>query len=404
MTRNEKLSFLIPILLIGFTLAVYFHYALANYANQDYPQNTFMFRPDDRFMDFVDPTQLSADLDPFAEGKVHRKGGYAPFGYLIAYAFSIIQPITLSLLIFWALFLCVFLYYVSQTLFRSQPQLPLAQKVLSVFALTALSYPFLLGMERANFDLFICVLLIIFVYLYRKKSPLSFIPLALCIGMKPFLALIALLYVFDRQFWPLLQIGATVIFLNVASLALFKDGFTIELQKYLLETKIVQQIVVSIPFSFTSDLFSALDLLIALLSHRPSNTPNLAGSPVASMYLLLSLVVVLLCAFLLWKKQRPFWQAFAVLLILNTVLPIGTHDYRLILLYIPMIEFVSLDTPFAEQDKTLLLLWALLLVPKNYLVFQSDQNITMLLNPILLVLMLILLLKYPVSYSGNLCS
>jgi hypothetical protein len=400
MTRHEKLSFLIPILVIGFIMAVYFHYAIANYANQGYPHNTFLFRPEDRFMDFINPVTLSADRDPFAEGKVFHKGGYAPFGYLVSYAFSLIQPIQLSLLLFWGIFLFSFFRFIRYTLFQSPPAPPLTQQVLSIFALTALSYPFLLGMERANFDLLICALLIFFAQLYRNKNPLSFIPLALCIAMKPFLALIALIYLLDRKFSPLFKMGAVVILLNIASLALFKDGLVGELQKYLSEAAIVKQIVGTIPFSFTSDLFSAIDLIFSLVTQRPVNAPNLASSPFASIYLLISLAIILLCCFLLWQKPRPFWQSLAILLILTTVFPIGTHDYRLILLYIPMAEFISMDTPFRQQDKELLALWAFLLIPKNYLVFQVDQNLAMLLNPLLLLLMLVLLLRYPQPSQG----
>ena len=71
----------------------------------------------------------------------------------------------------------------------------------------------------------------------------------------------------------------------------------------------------------------------------------------------------------------------AVLTILLILLPYMSGDYRLMYLFAPMLMYLSLREP-QRNDLLITVLWALLLVPKNYYRLDSSQNIGMIISDI----------------------
>jgi hypothetical protein len=82
------------------------------------------------------------------------------------------------------------------------------------------------------------------------------------------------------------------------------------------------------------------------------------------------------------------------------LLPINSHDYRLIYLFVPMLMYMAAN----EKTRNALLiaiLWGLLLVPKNYYPLQHPpQNIGMIINPLLLIGLLICIVPDAFSIKG----
>ena len=89
----------------------------------------------------------------------------------------------------------------------------------------------------------------------------------------------------------------------------------------------------------------------------------------------------------------------AVLTILIILLPFSTHDYRLIYLFVPMVAYLATNET-TRNDLLIGVLWGLLLVPKGYYHFQSEQNIGMVINPLLLIGLLICLIPEAFSTKG----
>jgi hypothetical protein len=93
-------------------------------------------------------------------------------------------------------------------------------------------------------------------------------------------------------------------------------------------------------------------------------------------------------AIYLWKKHLPLWQVLAVLTILLILLPFNSADYHLTYLFVPMLMYLGLEEP-ARHEAVIVILWSLLLIPKNYYIIQSFQNIGVVINPLLLVGLLV---------------
>ena len=100
MATRDRVRLLALIILGGLVAALIFHGVMRFGLQTGYPQNTFLFRADDRFNDFYNPLRGSFDLDPYNPDRIGYIGGYLPFGYFITYLFSLVQPPERSLLLF----------------------------------------------------------------------------------------------------------------------------------------------------------------------------------------------------------------------------------------------------------------------------------------------------------------
>jgi hypothetical protein len=386
---ENKVNLLVLIVMIGFSIAVGYHYFQGAYLLKPYPQNTFLFRPDDRFNDFYNPVRGSADLDPFRPDKISYKGGYPPFGYLVAYLFSLVKPWTISLLLFIITFFISFLYLMRYFLFRQKKRIDLRDYI-SLFVLTFLTYPILFAIDRANFDLIICIMLFLFVLFYQKKKILlSTVFLGIAIAIKPFAGLFILLYLFDKEYKAALILLFNVLVLTVISLSLFKDGLFIESQKFLLDFSSAGKLIVSGSIAhFSSDLYNFLIILISGILRLFNSEVSLISNSIFKLsYTIFALSVTIGFSIYCWKNSQPFWKKLLILTCLIILLPFASGDYRLTYLFPPLFLFLS-SKEKGTHDFLLIILFGLLLIPKNYYTLNIDQNIGMLLNPIIIVLIL----------------
>ncbi len=86
MSKEEKIYTLALIVLVGFFVAVLFHYIQRVYLGKGYPYNTFLFHPEVRFSDFYNVVFSNKDLNPYM--KADRKMQF-PFMNIIGYLFSL---------------------------------------------------------------------------------------------------------------------------------------------------------------------------------------------------------------------------------------------------------------------------------------------------------------------------
>jgi hypothetical protein len=370
--------------------------------------------PEDRFLDFKLVVQQSAALDPFGEDI----GGFAgaPFAQLVGYLFSVIQPASLRLPIFFGSFFVVFIPMVKHYLYGLKAR-PSLHRWIPLFALVFLTYPVLFALDRANFDILVCASLLLFAFMcQRQKHTASTVFLALAIALKPYTIVLAMVYVFDKRYRHFVIVLCGAFFLSALSLSLFKDGLLVEAQKYLSSlSQTTTHLSGGNLQQYTSDLYGLLTAVIksigdALGIDSSATTMYLPAHPAATMaYTLVAVVVLIYFIIYLWKEPHPLWRALAVLTILLILLPFNSGDYRLIYLFAPMLIYM------AVREKTrygllIVVLWGLLLVPKNYYPlhlaptdyysYTLHQTIGMVINPLLLIGLLFCIVPDAFSTRG----
>lgn len=400
MPKEERLSLLVLIVVVGFSLAVGYHYAMGYYLGKPWPANTFLFRPWYRFTDFTQVVRQSAGLDPFSVDM----GGFAgsPFGQLVGYLFSVIKP-SLRLPILFGSFFVAFTLVAKHYLYGLKSRLA-SNQALTVFVLVFLTYPVLFAADRANLDLLVLPCLFLFAITYaRQKYETSTIFLGLAIALKPYAAVLVMVYIFDRRYRDTLLVLFNAVFLTVLSLALFEDGLFAETHKYFTALwQMVSDPSLGSDIVYTSDLYSLLTVVGAPIGdvlHWGSLVRLTDHPEMRQAYTIIAAIVSAYFAIHLWQKPRPLWKTLALLTILIVLLPVNSHDYRLIFLFVPMLMYLATNET-TPNDLLIVVLWGLLLVPKDYYHFQSIKNIGMVINPLLLIGLLICIVPDAFSMKG----
>lgn len=401
MTKEDRLHLLVLIVIIGFFIAVVYHYSMGYYFGRPYPANTFLFRPWSRFSDFTLILRQSATLDPFGEDI----GGFAgaPFGHLLGYLFSVIKPASLRLPILLSSFFVAFALMAKHCLYGLKSRLA-SSHTLIIFVVVFLTYPVLFAVDRANFDLLVLPLLFLFAFTYGKRQNKASVPcLGVAIALKPYAAIFILIYVLDKRYRDSLLVLFTTLFLSVLSLSLFKDGVFVETQKYLHAlSHLIGDPSSGSQLIYTSDLFSLLRVVarpIGDVLHWGSLADLADHTDYKVAYAIVVVLVSAYFAIYLWQKPKPLWKTMAVLTILIILFPFTTHDYRLILLFVPMLMRLATNET-TRNDLLIVVLWGLSLVPKAYYHFQYEQNIGMVINPLLLIGLLICIIPGAFSIRG----
>ncbi|AKE65273.1 hypothetical protein MYAER_2933 [Microcystis aeruginosa NIES-2549] len=65
MERHTKIRFISTIIVIGFAIAVFYHYRMGAYLGNQHPLNTFLFTPNDKFNDFWNMVKFIKELNPY---------------------------------------------------------------------------------------------------------------------------------------------------------------------------------------------------------------------------------------------------------------------------------------------------------------------------------------------------
>jgi hypothetical protein len=382
--KEKKLKVLALIIVTGFVYAVTFHVFLGNYFHLGYPFNTFLFMPNDRFMDFFNPLRGSFDRDPYNPERIHFIGGYLPFGYFVTFLFSLIKPWFISFALFISSFLVYLNYYIIKVLYKNDKRSSMER--FYIFILALITYPVLMVVDRANFDIVIFFFISLFALFYQsEKYTLAILLLAFPVAMKGYPLVLFTIPLLDRRIKDVFFSCLLVAFLEIASLSLFKDGLVMEFNKMLVSFGSAY----SIAFGLGSLIRFNSSIYTFLLFILKSTSPSLATDVFFNWaYIIFVMAVFGIITIRMFLKNYPFWRKLLTVILMMILFPQSSADYRLLMLYPPLILFLALEesNPF---DYIFIGLFGLILIPKAYVILESDVNIGILLNPILLVLLLI---------------
>ncbi|OGG26631.1 hypothetical protein A2960_00470 [Candidatus Gottesmanbacteria bacterium RIFCSPLOWO2_01_FULL_39_12b] len=410
MDRKEKISLISGIILIGFTLSVIYHFFLSNYLKIGYPFNTFLFDPSDRFMDFAGLYTRSAILNPYYLNKIPSP--YPPFAFILFYPLTLI-PQKLSFLLFSLIFVFYFVHYNYKNF--ALPSLRSASW--RILAMTVLSYPFLFLVDRGNLEAFVFILLSLFVYFYSQKSyskSILFLTMASALKIYPLIFLV--LFFAHKKFKETILVLLLVLFLNISSLVFFKGGISANLTYFLSNLSAYNTFyaVKDEGLAFSSSLFSLIKVIIfkihsfpsiinlgnvlnvVMLKIQPSLTSQTLTRALQIYYFAALALVILISAYVIFI-EKTFWKKITLLIFSFIIFPPVSADYKLIHLFIPLWLFINHKSSSKKSDLFYAVCFALLLIPKDYLVFFVDKrlphffSISILLNPLIMTIVIITL-------------
>ena len=377
------------ILLLGFCIAVFYHYFLGSYLHLSYPYNTFLFAPEDRFHDFTNVIKMTKDLNPYYS---QLWAVYFPFFYVLVYPFSLLN-MGFSLFIFHMLFIFGVAYWNVKSFGRPET----LNQIMALFIVTFLTYPFLFSIDRSNFEELIFIFLMITIIAFEKRNlNLSAIFLSFAIATKLFPAVFLILFLAEKKYSHTVLVIALSLIETYFGLIILQGDVSTNISGLMhwLDKYQYDYIIGNGGYAFGHSLFGILKTgIFAVQLFLNVGYKNVLmrqhGNFIAQIYFIMSILGFIYIAIVCWREEK-YWKKIALLVIAMNLLPYVSADYKLIYFLLPMGLLIR-DENIGE-NKIYSTIFAFLLIPKAYLWLRGDINISIIVNPLLMLILLFVLI------------
>lgn len=389
-------------ILVGFFGALFYHYYFSQYLNYGYPYTTFLFRPGDVFRDYLVHYWQSSNLDPYSNSNTGLpRGNYFPAAYLIIFPFTIIDYALSSKLFF---IISIFLsgamcykFLKNFNFWSNRYDLYLVITILILF-----SYPILFCLDRLNIE----ILPLFFAYLYfdqiRKNNyNAAFIFIVIATLIKPYYLLFILPRVCKDFFRSTAYFLMYFLLLGFISLLFFKRPI-LENISLIYEALGLSAGVLTLtqPLFFSASLLEPIRYFLGFFISQDS--PKLLEL-INIIFMISCIILAAIVFYISFSNKFSEWEKLygcAAFII------IGSHvsfDYKLIVIYLPMFAFISAVDHSRLKNTIFCIIFALLLVPKDYYYFSYgiDTSISVILNPIIILSGIFFILIFKIKYLIN---
>jgi hypothetical protein len=376
----DKIRLIATITLIGFVLAAFFHGFIA-YFHLGYPWDTFLFQPWDRFMDFFNVYELSKDLNPYFSNKWYLSN-YFPAAYLLFYPLTWISDPAVALVLFLGIF-CYFLcWHTDYYLQKFKTSFNSLEYIQAIVILCFLSYPVLICLDRGTGDAFLFIVVALFIIAFIKKHYIvAAVLLAVAAGMKLFPFVFLVLFVKEKRFYEGTLCVVLAILLSVIALLCFSGGILGNLEQYFINMHNFNNtyIIYDGALSNSVSLFSFIKVII---HYCYINSTDLSVDwsyrhtirAIMPYYIVSTFLVFGMIAWYVYVVEKVFWRQVMLLVLVQTLLPVMSGDYRLVFIFIPLLLFV-VSSEHDRLNKFYAILFGLLLIPKNYFIFPQTSSV-----------------------------
>ena len=362
MEKSEKVTLFAGIILIGFVLGVIYHYILGFYFKLPELYNSFLYPARLAFCDFFGSFPYIKNLAPYSSVTLWTV--YFPLAVFFLYPFSLIKFKTLAYLIYLLPFLLYLIKKNAKNFYCEN--LTQAQNFQNIFILTFASYPVLYCLDKGNIDMYLFILLGIWAYAFKdRKYGVSAFILGVMNAVKPFTLYFLLFYLIKKRYKEFFFSIILTIILIFGGFMLLHDSFSTQFLNFLkCIAHYKEQYALSniVCFGFCSSVFMPLK---AVMLHFSTTLQDMASF--VKYYDLSCHFITLITLFFVWK-EKIFWKQITLLICNFLLLPYCTYDYKLIFLFIPVWFFMNEKGSSKKSDLTYLLLFSLLLIPKNIMV------------------------------------
>jgi hypothetical protein len=386
MDRALKIEFLAFVILVGFFVAVVFHYMLAYYWGATSPRNSFiLYVLSGQFGDLNVSLLQDKSFAPYDESLGDLKAQYFPFTYVLIYPLTFLDResaiITYSLFFIASMFVFVRQYFMMNV--RPTLELIIANYK-NIFIISFLSYPFLFSIERGNLENILFILVALSLYFYTKQMRvLCSICLAMAASMKLYPLFFIVYFVSEKRYFESILTIILFFVLTLGSLALFHSGFHQSLIGWRTALTGMGNYILFLPDSCTRYNLGLWGLTKTIGAHFHMTVPLKTVSIWYHFFVAFMLVAVVSC--IIFVEKLP-WRKLALVVLSILLFPEMSNDYKLLLILLPLAAFIN-DKP-KQFDFLFIILFVLLMIPKNYYWVQNDISVSNLLNPTIMLLMM----------------
>lgn len=374
--KHEKLRLVAKIMLAGFLFAVLYHVCLSQFVSEISPWRTFLFDPNDRFNDFY---------NTIVDYKVHGISiSIFPTVNLLYLTFSFFGD-QIRFFAFVAIFVVYFLILVGSFTLQKGESWKLNAQIFGGIALCG--YPFLFAIDRGNIEMYLFIILSLFVLLFRaQRYFFASLFLALGIGMKLFPAVFVILYLKQKKYRELMYVGGWLAVI-AGVLSMFQDWNVIMARTDAFFILYMRDYTIGdAGLGHGNSIYGMLKTLLYAIA--PGQAPHQwlreNSAVILRSYTVFTFMIYgCYAAFIYFSKNLTYWKQVALLTALFCLLPNVSGDYKLLHLYIPLLLFF--DTPAARYDVAYARIFGLLLIPKAYFYLRSGGGMSTIAEPMLMM-------------------
>lgn len=405
MSKKDKINLIGTLLLIGFSLAIYYHFVVMGfYKNKPYPFNNFLHIPQIAFSDIHDKIFNTKDLKPYLLGPIgspdrHTLSEYFPFSFAFLYPFSFIST-KATFLIFLISFITTMLFCNYHYLKEVDSLSNRNEKInfyRNIFIFSFLTFPFLFEIDRANTESFIFLFDLLFLYFYQKnKTFYASAFLSLSAAMKIYPGALFFLFLKDKKYKEFIFGSLLTLALSLFSMLIMQgnlvDNFNGLLHELDLSKKFFGTTVSNIGIAQTSSLFGLIKIIIIGFNLDVINNLDL----VLNIFLIFTVLIGIGLYFYLMFFEKAPWKVIMILTCCMLLFNYVTFDYKLIHLFIPLWLFLN-QKQESKYDLYYCILFSLLLMPLEYRIFPHGQygsyDISAATNPLVMIIFILLIIK-----------
>ena len=400
-------------MLLGLGIAIIFHTTLY-LLKLPYPWNTFLFIPGDRFNDWHNTIRQVSAPNPY-QASGPALATYFPFTYVLL-EIGNFQNRLLSLLVYLNVAFGLILISADQAIKKMMPTKPAlfneSNKNIFFLALGSLiSYPAIFALDRGNIDIWIAFLCVFFVInLSTKYRFIGCACLTVAIALKGYPAAFLLLYLQNKQ-WRLMAIsivGAALLFF--LPLLFLWGGLSVnlfELHRNLNLFKAMYVLDANSLFA-SSDPYNAIRMSFQYAQKVARDSLGIAppwskmsitefSSILLSGYIYFSFALAGMLSIYAIFASTTQWRRVLAICLTCILFPAVANDYKLNLLF-PAIYLLIADNDSSRSNKIFFMILCFLMIPKSYF-FIDGRSISMLINPILLMILAVKTLYHPRAWT-----
>lgn len=188
----------------GLLAASLYHFGWGSWQGWEYPANTFLFRPSDRFMDLVNTIQRAKVSNPYEPSASPVVPNYFPWTYLMLRPLGAWpeMPVAWGFVSLNVMGLIVLAVQWARRIFPAPDEIFAPQRLTwTLAALFLLNYPTIFALDRGNLDLLVQTLALAgFLGWSRQRRLVPIVAWGCAIALKGYPAYLLALFIFRRRY------------------------------------------------------------------------------------------------------------------------------------------------------------------------------------------------------------
>ena len=313
------------------------------------------------FTDFTDVLKLAAGkLNPNATGN------YFPFTYIFMRVLEFISFGNYILLYSIIFISCILIcgWFCVKILIK---EMNLKRAIINTFMLIFFQFPMIFVFQRGNIEIFVLTFCILFYILFKKeKYNLAAVVLALAVSMKLYPALLAMLFISRKRYRSFFVCAGTSVLITILSWLLIQStlgGLTHYLSGFTNFIDLYASNIFGMQHNH-SILFGIYYVVYKV--YGINGLFEIFNSSIVNIYTIVIICIAIPLTIYTTLKKMQEWKKVAIFILMIVSFPQISFEYTLILLVIPIMEFIGENNTKKWENITYSILFRLIINTYEY--------------------------------------